>query len=98
MFGLGNPFQAMRPIRCDLGESMPREGIPAYAGMTWVGAGMTWVGVGMRRAGGYISPSESLPETGVSVVMRRSGRGGGWGLVCFVHGGISLGCGFAEWL
>ena len=28
-----------------------REGVPAYAGMTWVGAGMTWVGVGMTWVG-----------------------------------------------
>ncbi len=28
-----------------------------------------------------------------SVVVRRVVGGGGWGVVCFVHGGVSLGCG-----
>ena len=37
---------------------------------------------------------EGVVMTWVSVVMRRAGEGGGWGLVCFAHGGISLGCGF----
>ncbi len=32
----------------------------------------------------------------MNVVVRRGGEGGGWVLVCFVHGGISLGRGFAE--
>ena len=36
-------------------------GIPAYAGMTWVGAGMTWVVVGMMGV--------SVVMTWVGVVM-----------------------------
>ena len=73
-------------------------------GMTWVGVGMTWVGVGMawvnvvmRRAGGGGERRKGRHPQRVSVVVRRAGEGGGWVLVCFVHGGISLGCGFAEW-
>ena len=35
--------KAVRPIA--------QRGIPAYAGMTWVGAGMAWVGAGMTWVG-----------------------------------------------
>ena len=33
-----------------LSNATHRGEIPAFAGMTWVGAGMTWVVVGMNRA------------------------------------------------
>ncbi len=42
-------------------------------------------------AGGWIPAYAGMTWEGV--VVRRVGGGGGWGLVCFAHGGISLCCG-----